>query len=396
MGMATSTDEMSILALHQKVDLEEGSEARSKILYLIGQLGAGGSERQLYYLLQKVDRQHCVPTVVVWNYNEQDTYVSRIRSLGIDICEVPHSSNPMKKLLAFLRLAKKLQPDVVHSFTFHTNFSAFCGALIASSVAVGSLRGDFPKTLYDTGVIQGRLCLRFPRVQLCNSSIVAEKVRQWGGIFAPRRQVVVRNGLDFSLFTYCALPASQRVEILAVGSLLPHKRWDRLIDAAAELKRRGYDFLIRIAGDGPLYGLLRQQIQMLEVTDCVALLGHCEHISDLLASSSFLVHTSETEGLPNAIIEAMACGRAIVTTDVGEVSHLMENGENGFVVEKDDREGLVARMAILLTDAELRERMGKANHVIAKQAFGLTRHVDETFDAYRAAGWTNSKPMRHD
>ncbi len=363
------------------------AEARHHILYLISQLGPGGSEKQLFGLLQAMDRQKYFPTVAVWNFREHDVYVSQIRALGVQVLSISNTSHSIIKLLSFMRLVMRLRPGVIHSFTFYTNIAAFCGALIAYSVAIGSLRGDLQQTLYDTGGILGRLCLRYPRFQICNSSIVAEKVKQLGGFFGPKCLCVVRNGLDCSLFNREHWPFSKRAEILAIGSLLAYKRWDRLIDAAADLKKKGYDFLVRIAGSGPLEFSLKQQAQTLGVTDCVEFLGFCENIPDLLASSSFLVHTSDTEGLPNAIIEAMASGRAVVATDVGEVPMLVEEGTTGFIVKRNDKDELVERLAFLIRDSERCAQMGIAGRDKVRKEFGVNQHIVKTFEAYHLAGW---------
>ena len=63
---------------------------------------------------------------------------------------------------------------------------------------------------------------------------------------------------------------------------------------------------------------LTQQAQALGVADCVEFMGHRDDIPDLLAHATFLVHTSDSEGCPNVVMEAMACGRAVVATDVGD------------------------------------------------------------------------------
>jgi glycosyltransferase involved in cell wall biosynthesis len=172
-----------------------------------------------------------------------------------------------------------------------------------------------------------------------------------------------------------------------VGSLLPIKRWDRLLRAALALKKRGLDFLVRIAGDGPLHGSLKQQAQCLGISDHVKFIGYSNDIPALLADAAFLVHPSDTEGCPNAVMEAMACGRAVVATDVGDVASLVENGKTGFIVLPADDGMLAERMATLLTDRDLCRQMGEAGRVKAERDFGLERLIKETLAAYRAAGW---------
>jgi glycosyltransferase involved in cell wall biosynthesis len=83
----------------------------------------------------------------------------------------------------------------------------------------------------------------------------------------------------------------------------------------------------------------------------------------------------------------MACGRAVVATDVGDVPHLIDNGKTGFVVPREDEAALTSRIATLLGDRELCCRMGEAGRIKAEREFGIDRLRSETFAAYRAEGW---------
>jgi glycosyltransferase involved in cell wall biosynthesis len=86
-------------------------------------------------------------------------------------------------------------------------------------------------------------------------------------------------------------------------------------------------------------------------------------------------------------MEAMACGRAVVATDAGDVPLLVEDGKTGFVVRRGEDAALVDRMIRLITDRELCRRMGEAGRAKAEQEFGLDRLVAETLAGYRNAGW---------
>jgi glycosyltransferase involved in cell wall biosynthesis len=360
-----------------------------RFLYLIGQLSPGGSERQLCYLLQATDRERYQPAVAVWNFSEADVYVPRMRALQIPLYAFPNMPSAAK-LRAFRRLVRQLAPEVVHSYSFFTNFAAYWGVWGTQSVVCGSIRSDFTFDMQSLSPWLGRLSARWPPAQICNSSLAAETVRRWPGPFVPRRLFVVRNGLDLEQFRGAPLPAGGKSCIVGVGSLVPGKRWERLLKAAVELQRRGYDFVVQIAGDGPLHGLLRQQAQALGVADCVEFMGYSEHIPSLLANATFLVHPSDSEGYPNVVMEAMACGRAVVATDAGDVPCLVDDGKTGFVVPQGDDAALLARMATLMTDHDLCQQMGAAGRAKAEQRFGLARLVSETLTAYRAIGWKDA------
>jgi glycosyltransferase involved in cell wall biosynthesis len=358
-----------------------------RFLYLVGQLSPGGLERQLYYLLQTMDRGRYQPAVAVWNLSEAAVYVPRIRALNVPVYTFSNMPSSVAKLRVFRRLVRQLAPEVVHSYTFFTNFAAYWGAQGTQSLAVGSIRCDFTSEMQSTGPWLGRLSARWPRDQICNSALAAENVRRLQSPFVPRQLFVVRNGLDLEQFRSAPPIARGKIRIVGIGSLEPRKRWERLLRAALELKRRGYDFVVQIVGDGSLRGSLKHQAQVMGVADRVEFMGYSENITGLLAEATFLVHTSDSEGYPNVVMEAMACGRAVVATDAGDVPSLVEDGKTGFVVPRGDEAALLARMVALMTDHDLCQRMGEAARTQAERQFGLDRLVSETLAAYRAMGW---------
>ena len=131
------------------------------------------------------------------------------------------------------------------------------------------------------------------------------------------------------------LPTNVQPRIVGIGSLLKVKRWDRLIQSASHLKEIGLDFIVEIAGSGPLLESLEQAARNLGVARII-FRNHVDDVPNFLASSTFVVHTSDTEGCPNVVMEAMACGRAVVATDAGDIPSLLDNGKTGFVVRRGD------------------------------------------------------------
>ncbi|HEV8725275.1 MAG TPA: glycosyltransferase family 4 protein [Candidatus Binatia bacterium] len=359
---------------------------KCRLLYLAGQLGPGGSERQLWNLLKAMDRDRYQPAVVVWNYQEDETYVSQIKQLGVPIFPLAPCLFTVKKMAQLRRLVSTLQPEVAHSYSFYTNFAAYWATRGTPSIAVGSVRGDWSEAKKDSGPLLGRLSARWPGKQICNSLAAAKAISSLENHHSPR-VYVVRNGLDLQRFHVRPLPKTHKPCIAGIGSLLPYKRWDRVLRAAAELKRRGLNFLVRIVGEGPARSSLEQQVGTLGIGDCVELVGHSEHIPEILAEATFLAHTSDTEGCPNVIMEAMACARAVVATDVGDVSALIEDGQTGYIVAPADERTLVERMAALIAHRDVCERMGEAGSAKANREFGLDHLVRETLWAYRSAGW---------
>jgi glycosyltransferase involved in cell wall biosynthesis len=287
-------------------------------------------------------------------------------------------------------MATHIKPEVIHSYSFYTNIAAYWAALQTKTISIGSVRGDFIRDKQSCGFVLGGLSARWPRTQICNSFTAAENARVCRSPFAPGQMLVVRNGLDLNQFQRIPLPTNGRARILGVGSLLQIKRWDRLLTAALTLKKRGLDFIIEIAGGGPLREALERQAQDMKIADRISFKGHADNVLSLLAYSTLLAHTSDVEGCPNVVMEAMACGRPVVATDAGDIPSLVADGETGFVVRRGDDATLVERLATLITNRDLCHQMGDAGRAKAEQEFSLGRFAEQTFAAYRAAGWRDS------
>jgi glycosyltransferase involved in cell wall biosynthesis len=366
------------------------------LLYVVGQLGLGGLERQLYYLLANLDHARYRPAVVVWNLNPHDKYYRDFEALKIPICGFPADWSPPSKLKALRTLAREIAPEVIHSYGFHTNFAAYYAAWGTGALAIGSLRGDFVRSKRGGGSFRGALNARWPVCHISNSVTSADGANRAGGLFTPKRVFVVRNALDLRCFKCASDISKKRDYVAAVGSLLPVKRWDRLLRVIRIVMDEGRkDVHVQIAGDGPLRPALEKLAGDLGISENVQFLGAISDVSAFLNGAKFLVHTSENEGCPNAVMEAMACGLPVVAMEAGDIPYLVEDGRTGFVVPQGDEMASTERVSQLLGNNELCVRMGLAACEKAKQEFTLERLISETLAVYRAAGWRDERVDDH-
>jgi glycosyltransferase involved in cell wall biosynthesis len=323
--------------------------------------------------------------VVAWNYDRKDVYAREIQDLGIPL--YPISDAPRYQKVRELRyLVKALEPEVLHSYSFYTNFPAWWCTRRSKTIPLGSIRGNFLADRQKSGKIIGSLSARWPSDQICNSYFAKLTVEACSGPFKPSRLLLVPNKLDTARFK----PVGRMPSIpslLAVGRLSSEKRWDILLAVIALLQERGLSCSVRLAGDGPLRRHLQGEARRLKVERLITFLGNRSDIPDLLSDSTFLIHTADEEGCPNAVMEAMACGRAVVATDAGDVPRLVVDEGTGYIVKRGDVMMLADRAAKLIENPPLAVRMGLAGRVKAEEEFGLWKLVDQTFEAYRAAGW---------
>lgn len=360
-----------------------------RLLYVVGQLGGGGLERQLWYLLSAMDRAIYRPGVVVWNYRDRDPYGARLGALGVPVYAVARRGGVVLRLARLVRLVGRLRPELIHSYSFFTNFPAWCAGRACGAVVVGSIRNDYWADRRGAGRLGGALSSRFPSLLIANSRYAqqaAERHRSWS---APARVVFVANGIDLDAQRASPLPIGRRFEIIGVGRLYPHKAWDDLLRALAKLDASGcVDWRLRLCGEGPEAEPLRRLSRALGIDRRIEFLGFQKEVAPLLAGAHVFVLASRNEGTPNVVLEAMAAGRAIVATRAGDLPRLIENGREGFLVATGAPEAIAARLLELASDRALLERMGRAarQRVESESSLGALR--DATFAAYRAAGWT--------
>jgi colanic acid/amylovoran biosynthesis glycosyltransferase len=168
---------------------------------------------------------------------------------------------------------------------------------------------------------------------------------------------VVRCGLDEAFLAASGPMGAVGKQLVVVGRLSIEKGHRVLLDAAARLQEEQVDFRIVLVGDGELRGEIEHQRATLGLGARIELAGWQDHASvqEILSASRALVLASFGEGLPVVIMEAMAMGRPIVSTDVGGVSELVLDGETGWLVPAGDSKRLseAMRLALETSDSEL-------------------------------------------
>lgn len=174
---------------------------------------------------------------------------------------------------------------------------------------------------------------------------------------------------------FCPTDGEPEFDVVSVGQLVQRKRMDVLIDAAAELKRRGRPIRVGILGDGELRESLTARIRERGLEDSVRLLGYRNDVERVLQSGRIFSLGSEWEGLPFAMIEAACWGLVPVMTDVGTIGDFLTPGENGEFVPVGDVTALADTLARLLANPEEleRQRAGALRH---RETMSLEAGVD--------------------
>jgi glycosyltransferase involved in cell wall biosynthesis len=328
-------------------------------------MGQGGADRVTLTLLRTLDRRSFRPALIL------------MRSEGALLAELPddvpvHDLGSASLWTAWWPLARTLRrlgPDTVFSTSSGANLIAVIGARLCGRET--RLVLSERNVLYrDQGRIKRWLLARlkrwlYPRAD-CVTAVsrgVAEDLTRRLDL-PPSRIRVVYNPVvtpEIPSLAAAASPhawlAEQVPVVLGVGRLVRAKGFDLLLDAFADLQRPARLILL---GEGPLRGVLGRQARDLGVEDRVWFAPYDPNPFRYMARCTVFALSSRHEGLPGALIQAMACGAAVVASDCAAgPSEIVEDGVSGLLVPVADRQAMVAAIDGLLTDSELRLRIGR-------------------------------------
>lgn len=202
---------------------------------------------------------------------------------------------------------------------------------------------------------------------------------------APARIEVIANGVDTEHFSPRREPrARSRFVFGTLGRLEPIKNHALLVDAFAELVRRELDVELRIAGTGALRARLEARVAEHGIQDRVRFVGHVGDTPRFLRELDGFVLSSDGEGHPNALLEALACGLPAIATAVGGVHEVLDGGRAGILVPPGSTGPLAAAMATLCGSRELERTLAERARARVVESYGLGRMLEVYEALYRA------------
>lgn len=207
------------------------------------------------------------------------------------------------------------------------------------------------------------------------------------------RSSLIENGVPSTELKPAPLPWNPPHLVFA-GRLAPQKRVDRLLDAMALIVKVRPDVKLSVAGDGPERGKLRQQAVDLGIQSQVTFVGQLSHLESLrlMNRATAILFASEHEGQPIAALEAGQLARPVVATRAGGLLEVVQNGETGLLVDRDDVAGFASAVVALLEDREWANRLGQAAAARVSQSFSMSRCAGQYASLYEAVGGHRLSP----
>lgn len=341
-----------------------------KILQMAsGDLWAG-AEAQLYTLTKTLHSRMNIPvSVVLLNHGVLE---QKLREAGVPVIILDEAKlNSAQILVRLYRTIRTQRPDIIHTHRHKENILGSIAGLLAGNIAsVRTLHGapEHPPKWWQflrlaaqfTEWLTGRYIQK--RIIAVTDSLVGIISQSY-----PLRMIsVIENGIDVE-----SMPSSSsllinnpdcrnsNINIGLAGRLVPVKRVDLFIRMAQHISEQNpkMEYCFRVFGDGPLDQELRSLANNLHMENTVLFEGHCENMASRLGELDILVMTSDNEGLPMIMLEAMVMRIPIVAHAAGGMSRLLDYGKCGLLVSDHNPEGYAHAVMQLLADPALRTKL---------------------------------------
>lgn len=339
----------------------------------------GGAEKQTFYMAAALLEAGI--DVRFFNLGPGGHYESRLRQIGVPLCQIYIANPPFAILARLIRALYRWRPHVMLASQFDDTIYGGIAGRCCHALTLAGIRSDGLSELGSRGGL-GRWMFRLAHGFIANSHRAKQNLVSRG--IKPHRIQVLPNVIDLPDFdSRRSLPlalslSTRRVIAAAVGSLHLGKRFDRFVDALALARHREPALAGVIAGTdcGSKTGLQEHANALGLTRDDLTFLGECDRVPALLAQAAFLVLSSDCEGFPNVILEAMAARLPVITTPAGDAGLVVQDSKTGFVVAMDDVQGMADCMVRLAQSPAMRTEFGEAGRKRVEQEYDFESLVD--------------------
>ena len=331
-----------------------------KLLFYINVLSGGGAERVIANLANFfADDENDVGIVTSYVTEREYAVMNSVRRFNLDLDKSANAIN--RNIISIVRLKRiinSFNPDAVIAFMTEPNIRAILATINKKSKCIVSVRNNPPQE-YTTFLSRFLAKLLFRFADGC--VFQTNDAKKWFSKQIQKKSAVISNPINPVFYDCTHEEIIHRDGIVTVGRLNEQKNHSNLINAFSRIANRINDDLY-IYGDGPMRKRLEEQVDEIQLSNRIHFLGNVTNIYDWIKKAKLFVLSSDYEGMPNALMEAMAIGLPCISTDCpcGGPRELFETDKYGVLVPVGDSDYLADQMFILLQDnrkrAELSEK----------------------------------------
>ena len=335
---------------------------KKKIALYISSLRRGGAERVMANLAGYFYREGY--QVLMVTTRKEETEYEIPEGIVRQISEPPSEelcsgrlSNFMKRFFRLRGIWKEEKPDVILSFIGKNNMMAILTSRGLQIPVVVSVRGEPTEEYYSRGLrLMARQLFRF------SDGVVLQTKRS--GAFFPeavqKKAVILRNPVHPDFFRE-RFEGEREKTIIAVGRVDENKNHEMLVRAFTGIAHDFPEYRLLIYGEGEKRKRLQELAKELGMAERIFLPGNAEHVEEMIYKARVFVLPSNTEGMPNTLIEAMLLGITVVATDCpcGGPAELIRHGQNGLLTPVGDVKKLEENLRRVLENPREADRMGR-------------------------------------
>lgn len=345
-----------------------GNNSGSTILLYINSIHDGGAERVILQLAHHFSQADYRTVLVTSFIDEGKEYPvpDGVTRLSMEHEEIRQSRlmRNVTRIRKLRTIIKQEKPKAVIAFMTEPIFRVAVATIGLPTKKIFSIRND-PAILHSKGI--GLFVGKYIIPRADGVVFQTEDAKAWFPQSVQKKSTVIFN--EVSSFFFSVQRAENSKSIVTFGRLANQKNHKMLIDAFAQIAGKYPEEELLIYGRGELRDVLQAQINALGLTDRVKLMGATDQVPQILAQSKVFVLSSDYEGMPNALMEAMAVGVPCISTDCpcGGPRTLIEDGTNGLLVPVGDTQAMARAIDRLLGDGAYAKQLGDAARISAKQ-----------------------------
>lgn len=352
-----------------------------------------GAEVQLFTLCKHLKEFKTITLhVVLLNYGELE---QKLSGMGVSVDVIEESKfNGLQIFKQIFKLAQTFKPDIIHTHRQKENILGSVVALLTKCSSVRTVHGasehpsGFAQPIQKAQYLAEYLTGKYLDKKIISVSYELEK--QLAATYSKKKVVTIENGVDTaslqSLSKKHALNSSTSHKVGIVGRLVPVKRVDLFIQVA-KLWGNQYPNIpvaFYIYGDGPLRDQLEAQSQSQNTSTTIHFEGHCTNIHEKISNLDALLITSDHEGLPMTLLEAMALGTPIISNPVGGIPRVLKQGECGRLVESQTAQAFINELHHCLTEQDKTQKQTHKATQTIDQEYSANLNAENIYDLYKA------------
>lgn len=337
---------------------------KKKVVVFIPTLQTGGAEKLALDLVSKIDREK-FETILVSLFPKKNTIYEEIaEKRGVRVVYLNKKPGPdMFTFLSVWKLLNSIKPDIVHTHIYASSYVYPWMVFHRKVNWVHTVHSIASKELYSFHkLLMKRIYYKYPKF---NPIAISEEVKK--SIIEEYHVnsdsiVTIYNGIDLSEFT----PKLQKnrqpdIEFICVARFNDVKNHRMLVDGFKKYTLENSQARLTLVGDGELKPEIINLVHELGIKESVHFVGQTSDVQSYLSKADVFVLTSKYEGLPLSVLEAMSVGLPIIATDVGGISDVIRQEENGLLIQSNDVEGLCRAMCLMTKNNILIEKIKKQN-----------------------------------